>query len=1463
MQRKNWPLLLSAILVLGAVALGSHGAQAKDNPPHQISVAMGEDYPPFYYVDDKGQAAGWLADVWRLWSRKTGIKVRFVLAPFGQTLKMVGSGKVRVHGGCFRNQERAAYLDFVAPVAKTTTSYFFHESLLGVHGLKDLPPFRIGVIQGDYAQDYLRKKLPKATLVPFATHAELFQAVKKGSLRVFISDTPVGLHFLNQMDMANRFRYFPEQPLYSETFYASVKKGDQALAQVIAKGFKRISEAETGVIAKRWMGLKWQEGEDFLRIACDRDYPPFTWLTDTGRPAGIFIDLWRLWAAMTGAQVEFVFGTGSDCLDYLKSGRADIHSGLLRAYSREAWIDYSLPLFPAEINLFYPAQNQAPDLDKLAGMRIGVLGGTVVDELLRDKLSQARLVPFTTFSQMLPALARGELQAVVDVGLAVSFALRRLGLAGQVSRHPQPLGVKDMLAGVPSNRKELLDKINQGLGLIPKERIVQIEERWVPDPQMRRYQKLLAEFRLTPAERRWLAGHPEIRLGVDPDWLPLEGLSPEGELLGLSSGYADVLSKMLGVKMRPVVGRSWAEILEAAQAREVDLLPCLASSPERAKYLTFTRPYLDFASVLVTRKDQGTLTGLIDLKGRKLAVVQGFAIHGFVKKKYPEIKLVTVESPSQGLLAVEEGEAQAYADNLYTCEYYLRKLGLKGLGVTATTEFTTHLAMGVRKDWPELVGILEKALQSLTPRQRADIANHWFNIQFDRRIDWSFVVRAVGIAGLLALLLILGFAIWNRRLAAEAERRRQAEELFKDMAENVPGSIFRIRVLKGGDWEYIFLSKKAEKFFGAPSDTVIKKRMLLDIHPEDRQRANQDFQEAFGQETVLNSVFRIKTAKADLKWVRISGSPFRSPQGELIYNGFVLDITERKLAEQEYLAAERKVMAMSQAVEDALVMLDGTGKVLFWNPAAERMFGYRQDEALGMDFHSMAAPSEDLETIRKGLENFGRTGQGSVLGRTTELIARNRQGEPFPVEVTLSAFQMDEDWYAVGTVRDISERKKAEEALRASQEQFRIIADYTYDWEGWHDAQGKLLWVNPGVERISGYQVAECMKMEDYPLHLLHPDDHESWRQSLALALTGEEGNDVPFRVVTKKGQQVWVALSWNPVFDQEGTFTGFRTSARDFTERKEAQEALAEREAYMNKILATSQEGFWFIDNDGYTKDVNQALCDILGRPKEQILGKHVFEFYDQENLAILKRQLEQREQLEENTYEISLNRPDGTQVPCQFNATPFLDDAGNKIGSFAMVSDITERKKAELRIKESEERVRQILVSAGEGVFGVDSQGRLSFINPAALSFLGFAEEELMGRDVHEMFHHSRADGSVYPAQECPMNASFTEGAEHHVEDEVLWRKDGSSFPVEYASHPIRKGDAVLGAVVTFRDISERKQVEEEMRRYIDDLERFNRLTVEREERMIQLKEEINLLLARTGQERKYKIVDQIQEH
>jgi len=135
--------------------------------------------------------------------------------------------------------------------------------------------------------------------------------------------------------------------------------------------------------------------------------------------------------------------------------------------------------------------------------------------------------------------------------------------------------------------------------------------------------------------------------------------------------------------------------------------------------------------------------------------------------------------------------------------------------------------------------------------------------------------------------------------------------------------------------------------------------------------------------------------------------------------------------------------------------------------------------------------------------------------------------------------------------------------------------------------------------------------------------------------------------------------------------------------------------------------------------------------------------------------------------------------------------------------------------------ERLTLLLESTGEGIFGVDTNGRCTFVNRAAAQMLGRCTEEVLGRNMHALMHHTHADGRHYPECDCPIFNAFRCGLPCRIDGEVLWRADGSCFPAEYSSHPIIENEQVQGAVATFVDITERKRAEELLRKIHEELE------------------------------------------
>ncbi|MBT3252391.1 MAG: PAS domain S-box protein [Candidatus Marinimicrobia bacterium] len=168
---------------------------------------------------------------------------------------------------------------------------------------------------------------------------------------------------------------------------------------------------------------------------------------------------------------------------------------------------------------------------------------------------------------------------------------------------------------------------------------------------------------------------------------------------------------------------------------------------------------------------------------------------------------------------------------------------------------------------------------------------------------------------------------------------------------------------------------------------------------------------------------------------------------------------------------------------------------------------------------------------------------------------------------------------------------------------------------------------------------------------------------------------------------------------------------------------------------------------------------------------------------------------------------------------------------GKFTMLfSDITERKKAEVAIFELSKLNKMILDNAGDGIYGLDLDGNTTFLNPAAAKMIGWEIEEILGKRQHDLLHHTKPDGTIYDRNDCPIYAAYKDGKVHRVVDEIFWRKDGSSFAVEYISSPIRNEQGKLsGAVVTFKDISEHKLAENELKKIkilLNDTEKIGRI-------------------------------------
>lgn len=392
------------------------------------------------------------------------------------------------------------------------------------------------------------------------------------------------------------------------------------------------------------------------------------------------------------------------------------------------------------------------------------------------------------------------------------------------------------------------------------------------------------------------------------------------------------------------------------------------------------------------------------------------------------------------------------------------------------------------------------------------------------------------------------------------------------------------------------------------------------------------------------------------------------------------------------------------------------------------------------------------------------------------------------------------------------------------------------------DPSGRIEYVNPKFEEVTGY---DLKSVSGEILHFLALD-HSTGVEHADIWDTISAGKiwRGEFQSRKKNGDLFWESTSITPIRGKDGDIESFLSVGEDITERKLAErkiteliESLEQRVEERTRELKKSEDrliksqnfaniGTW--DWNIQTGELfwSSKIAPLFGYPEgnlETTYDNFIAAVHPDERQKVIDAVNACVEEGADYNIEHRTVWPDGTVRYLLEKGDVVRDENGTPLNMLGVVQDITERKKAEDQLQESEERTRLLLQSAGEGIYGLDNHGVTTFVNPAACEILGYAEDELTGQPMHSLIHHSYPDGTPYPRENCPMYAAYIDGEVNSVVDEVLWRKDGTSVPVHYTSTPILIDGKLNGAVVTFNDITDTLSREMELKRSNMELQEF----------------------------------------
>ena len=609
-----------------------------------------------------------------------------------------------------------------------------------------------------------------------------------------------------------------------------------------------------------------------------------------------------------------------------------------------------------------------------------------------------------------------------------------------------------------------------------------------------------------------------------------------------------------------------------------------------------------------------------------------------------------------------------------------------------------------------------------------------------------------------------------------------------------------------------YASPAFDRILGYDSEEAIGTMNVLDhVHPDDLPHVLEETEKALSEGGVITNEaeYRFLHKDGSWRWMESVGTYLLDDPA---VGGVVMvskDVTERKEAE-ERLRLQAQLLG---AVGVSVIALDADGRVLYWNKAAEDMYGWSAQEAMGRRLREMVVP-EDLYGLAEEIMVEVRAGRTW----TGEFVVRGRDGTTFPVEATNTPI-FGEDGTLVGVIsvlKDVTERKRAEQKIRENEERYRTLVEQipavTYIDE--IDVTSSAIYMSPQVEGMSGYTPEEWLEDPELWMKILHPEDKErvlaeAWR-------TNETGDRfrMEYRMISKSGHVVWVGDEAVLVRDREGKPLFWQGVLYDITERRRVEEALKESEQRFRRSFDNATIGMALVGRDGRWLQVNRSLCEILGYPEEELLGKTFQDITHPDDLDVDLDNLRRMLAGETRTYQTEKRyfHREGHVVWILLSVSLVQDEEGEPLYFVSQVQDISERKRAEQKIRDAEQRYRTLVeqIPAVTYIDPVDDPETSLYTSPQIEQMLGYTPQEWQSEKLWPKRLHPDDRERILAADE-----RFEAGVEDPFREEYrLLAKDGSVVWVHEEAVLVRDeaGEPLYWQGV-FYDLTERKVLEERL--------------------------------------------------
>ncbi len=575
------------------------------------------------------------------------------------------------------------------------------------------------------------------------------------------------------------------------------------------------------------------------------------------------------------------------------------------------------------------------------------------------------------------------------------------------------------------------------------------------------------------------------------------------------------------------------------------------------------------------------------------------------------------------------------------------------------------------------------------------------------------------------------------------------------------------------------------------------------IHPEDRQLYAETHRSGV-MARHQSREYRFLHQDGRYRWLHDEFNLVRDKQGNpLEFVGSLIDITATREAQEELAISEKRYRAIVECQTDLISRYLPDTTLIYVNDAICRLFGQSQESLIGRSFLPFLSP-ETQQLVKTQLASLTPEQPVGEIEHEVVMPDGSRRW------LTWMNYAFFDDQGRVrefqGVGRDITRRKEAEEALRESELRFRMYTEGSL--VGVHVTQDdRFVYVNPVFAQIFGYSPQELMAGKG-PLDIVHPGDIDYIRQKIAERLAGIPPEHYCFKGLKKDGSIVYCETLGRLV-EYQGR-PAILGSLLDITQRLKAEEALRESEKKFRLLIETMNDGLGAIDNLQRIFYVNPRICELLGYPEAELIGRLLTDLLDEANQKILYKNLERRRLGDQTPYELVWTRRDGSQFPSIVSPKPLFDAQGKFKGSFAIITDITARREAEAAIQRREQYFRQLTENVSDVIGLLSADGTISYINPMIKGILGYDPQELLGKKAVQFVHPDEIEllRQIFAKMQRQPDEIYSAEIRmrHHNNSWHVWQVKGKNL----LNDPV-----VNGIVINAQDITEQKNLEAALQR------------------------------------------------